>query len=45
MNIDAYNLDTLRVIVRKLQAENQRLKKQLKEANIAFETEDPFSVL
>ena len=43
MNIDAYNLDTLREIVRKLQEENQRLKKQLKEANIAFETEDSFS--
>lgn len=43
MNIDAYNLDSLRKIVRKLFSENRRLKQQLKEANIPFASEDPFS--
>lgn len=43
MNINAYNLDSLRKIVRKLFAENRRLKQQLLEASIPFATEDPFS--
>lgn len=43
MNIEAYNLDSLRKIVRKLFTENRRLKQQLKSANISFESEDPFS--
>lgn len=43
MNIEAYNLDSLRRIVRRLFSENRRLKQQLKEANIAFDSEDPFS--
>lgn len=34
MNIEAYNLDTLRKLVRKLEKENQSLKEKLKEANI-----------
>ncbi|MDO4276183.1 MAG: DEAD/DEAH box helicase family protein [Eubacteriales bacterium] len=42
MNIEAYNLDSLRKVVRKLQAENCRLKKQLEAANIPFETENVF---
>ena len=43
MNIDAYNLDSLRRIVRRLFSENRRLKQQLKEANIVFDSENPFS--
>ena len=43
MNPEEYNLDTLREIIRKLQAENLQLKKQLKSANIAYESENPFS--
>ena len=43
MNIEAYNLDSLRKIVRRLFSENRRLKQQLKDANIPFESEDPFS--
>lgn len=43
MNIEAYNLDSLRKIVRKLFKENRRLKQQLKSANISFESEDLFS--
>ena len=31
MNIDAYNLDSLRALVRKLEKENQNLKQKLKE--------------
>lgn len=42
MNIEAYNLDSLRKLVRKLQAENHRLKEQLKAANIPFDTENVF---
>ena len=43
MNIEAYNLDSLRRIVRRLFSENRRLKQQLKDANIAFDSENPFS--
>ncbi len=43
MNIEANNLDSLRKLVRKLQAENLKLKQQLKEADIPFETEDVFA--
>ena len=42
MNIEAYNLDSLRNLVRKLQTENRRLKEQLKAADIAFDTGDIF---
>ncbi len=42
MNIEAYNLDSLRKLVRKLQAENRSLKEQLEAANIPFDTEDIF---
>ena len=42
MNIEAHNLDSLRNMVRKLQAENQKLKEQLKAANIPFSTENIF---
>lgn len=43
MNISAYDLDSLRRIVRKLYSENLRLKHQLDEANIAYDSDDPFS--
>ena len=43
MNIEAYNLDSLRKIVRRLFSENRRLKQQLADANIPFDSEDPFS--
>lgn len=42
MNIEAYNLDSLRKLVRSLQKENKRLKEQLKKADIAYETENVF---
>ena len=37
MNIEAYNLDSLRRLVRSLQDENKKLKAQLNKANIAYE--------
>ena len=43
MNISAYDLDSLRRIVRKLYTENQRLKHLLDEANIVYDSDDPFS--
>lgn len=39
MNIEAYNLDSLRRLVRSLQDENKKLKTQLNKANIAYEPE------
>lgn len=42
MNIEAYNLDSLRKLVRSLQNENRRLKIQLEKANIAYESENVF---
>lgn len=42
MNIEAQNLDSLRLLVRELQAENRRLKEQLKKANIPFSEEKIF---
>jgi hypothetical protein len=42
MNIEAYNLDSLRKLVRTLQSENQRLKENLKEAGIPFDVENAF---
>lgn len=36
MSIEAENLDSLRKLVRELQAENTLLKKKLKKANIAY---------
>lgn len=42
MNIEAQNLDSLRVLVRELQDENKRLKEQLKKANIPFQEEKIF---
>ncbi len=42
MNIEAYNLDSLRKLVRDLQDENKRLKMYLEKANIAYESENPF---
>ena len=38
MNIEAYNLDSLRRLVRSLQDENKRLKEQLDKANIPYVT-------
>ncbi len=42
MNIEAYNLDSLRRLIRSLQDENKRLKAQLNKANIAYESEHVF---
>ena len=42
MNIEAYNLDTLRKLVRDLQTENRHLKDLLAENHIAFEATDAF---
>ena len=42
MNIEAYDLDSLRKIVRALQKENEALKSQLKKADIAFDDFNPF---
>ncbi len=42
MNIDAYNTETLRDIVRKLEKENNDLKEQLRKLQIPFESENPF---
>ena len=36
MNIEAENLDSLRKLVRELQAENTALKEELKKANITY---------
>ena len=43
MNIDAYNLDSLRTLVRKLEKENQNLKQKLNEANIPYNSENIFA--
>lgn len=42
MNVEAYNLDSLRALVRSLQDENQRLKMLLDQANVVYETENIF---
>ena len=42
MNMEAYNLDSLRRLVRSLQDENKRLKEQLDKANIPYDTENVF---
>ena len=42
MNIEAHDLDSLRNMIRKLQAENESLKAQLKAANIPFTAENIF---
>lgn len=42
MNIEAYDSESLRKIVRELQDENRRLKEKLIKANIPFDTENPF---
>ena len=42
MHIEAYDIETLRKIVRSLQNENKSLKKMLKELNIHFENAFPF---
>lgn len=42
MNVEAYNLDSLRALVRSLQDENLRLKALLDQANVAYETADIF---
>ena len=43
MNIEAYNLDSLRRLVRKLEKENKNLKQQLNDANIPYASEDIFA--
>ncbi|MDO4330457.1 MAG: DEAD/DEAH box helicase family protein [Lachnospiraceae bacterium] len=43
MNIEAYNLDSLRKLVRSLQNENKRLKEQLEKANIPYDSENIFA--
>lgn len=42
MNIEAYDSEALRKIVRELQEENKQLKEKLMEANIPFDIENPF---
>ena len=42
MNIEAYDPESLRKIVRELQYENRQLKEKLIKANIPFDTENPF---
>lgn len=42
MNIEAYNLDSLRQLVRDLQKENRKLRNQLEKANIAYDSESVF---
>lgn len=42
MNIEAYNLDVLRKLVRRLESENKRLKEQLEKVNIPYEEERIF---
>ena len=42
MNIEAYNLDSLRKLVRDLQKENRKLKNQLDKAGIAYDSESIF---
>ena len=42
MNIDSYDLDKLRKLVRNLEKENKSLKKLLNEANISYEENDYF---
>lgn len=42
MHIQAYNLDSLRKIIRSLQDENRRLRDQLSRANIPCETSNIF---
>ena len=43
MNIEQYNLDSLRKLIRELQKENTALKAQLEKAGLSFETEDIFA--
>ena len=43
MNIDAYNLDSLRTLVHKLERENKNLKQKLNEANIPYNSENIFA--
>jgi len=42
MNIEAYNLDSLRKLVRNLQDENKRLKELLDKADVAYESKNVF---
>ena len=42
MNIEAYDLDSLRKLVRDLQKENHKLKIKLDKANIAYDSESIF---
>ena len=42
MNVEAYNLDSLRRLVRSLQNENKKLKAQLDKTNIAYKSEHVF---
>lgn len=42
MNIDSYDLDKLRKLVRNLEKENKNLKKLLDEVNISYEENDYF---
>ena len=42
MNVEAYNLDSLRRLVRSLQNENKKLKAQLDMTNIAYKSEHVF---
>ena len=45
MNVEAYNLDSLRKLVRNLQDENRRLKELLDKADIAYEPNTLMTIL
>ena len=42
MNVEAYDADSLRKIVRILESENRLLKDKLKKANIPYDEINPF---
>ncbi len=42
MNIEAYNLDSLRKLVRALQAENKELRELLEKAEIPYSNSEVF---
>lgn len=42
MNIEAYDAESLRKLVRSLQQENNALKEKLRKSNIPFEESHPF---
>lgn len=45
MNIEAYDIDSLRKLVRSLQSENTALKAQLQKANMEYGLEIVFRII